>query len=65
MIQTNKILVVCLCMAILFGCQSKQAEVTHEKVTFEVLHNDIMTRMPGSMAVAGDYLMWYDPFARD
>lgn len=55
----------CMCMATLMGCQSKQAEVTQEKVTFEVLHNDIMTRMPGSMAVAGDYLMWYDPFARD
>ena len=65
MIQASKILVVCLCMAILFGCQSKQAEVAHEKVTFQVLHHEIMTRMPGSIAVAGDYLMWYDPFARD
>ena len=65
MIKTTKTLTVCLCIIILTGCQSKQSEVAHEKAIFEVLHNDIQTRMPGSMTVAGNYITWEDPFARD
>lgn len=65
MIQSYKTLAVCFCAVTLFGCQSKQAEVPREEKPFEVLHNDIMTRMPGILAVAGDYVVWEDPFSRD
>lgn len=51
---------------LLFGCHSGQEqEVVREKATAQVLHNDIMTRMPGTMVVVGDYVVWEDPFARD
>lgn len=63
--EGNKILLYCLCLICLFGCQSKQEEVVREKAAYQVLDDEIMTQMPGSMAVAGDYLMWYDPFATD
>ena len=36
-----------------------------EKVTYQVLDGEIMTQMPGFMFMAGDYLVWEDPFARD
>lgn len=53
-------------MALLSGCHSGQErEVVREKATAQVLHNDIMTRMPGTMVVVGDYVVWEDPFARD
>ena len=54
-----------LFLTVLFGCQSKPTEVVREKATYQILDDEIMTRMPGSMAIAGDYLMWYDPFASD
>ena len=54
-----------LFLAALFGCQSKPTEVVREKATCQVLDDEIMTRMPGSIAVAGDYLVWEDPFASD
>lgn len=51
---------------LLSGCHSGQKqEVVREKATAQVLHNDIMTRMPGTMIVVGDYVVWEDPFARD
>ena len=54
-----------LFLTVLFGCQSKPTEVVREKATYQILDDEIMTRMPGSMAVAGDYLVWHDPFASD
>ncbi|WP_071150406.1 hypothetical protein [Bacteroides ndongoniae] len=50
----------------LYGCQSvKKREVVREKATAQILHNDIMTRMPGTMIIVGNYVVWEDPFARD
>lgn len=53
-------------VALFYGCHSVQErEVVREKATAQVLHNEIMTRMPGTMVVVGDYVVWEDPFARD
>lgn len=65
MYKAIKIFAACLCGMVILGCQSKQREVVREKVLFQILDSNIMTRMPGSMSVAGDYLVWEDPFARD
>ena len=47
----------------LFGCKSKNTQ--YERKSYTLLDNEIMTTMPGSLIVAGDYLVWEDPFARD
>ena len=33
--------------------------------TYELLDDEIATTMPGTLRVAGDFLVWEDPFARD
>lgn len=48
---------------LLLGCKSEN--VQYEKISYKLLDDDIMTIMPGSLIVAGDYLVWTDPFARD
>lgn len=43
----------------------KKPNVEYVSVTHEVLNDDILTTMPGDLLVAGDFLVWEDPFARD
>lgn len=50
-------------VSFLFGCESKNTQ--YERISYTLLDDDIMTTMPGSLIVAGDYLVWTDPFARD
>lgn len=51
---------------VLCGCASeKKQPVEYVSATHEVLNDDIMTTMPGTIRVAGDFLVWEDPFARD
>lgn len=48
---------------LLVGCKSEN--IQYEEISYKLLDNNIMTTMPGSLIVAGDYLVWTDPFARD
>lgn len=58
----------CLLMcfgALLIGCQQREKNIAYEKVNYQLLNDSIMTRMPGDLIVADNYLVWEDPFARD
>lgn len=50
----------------LCSCASeKKQNVEYVSATHEVLDDEIMTTMPGTLYVADDFLVWEDPFARD
>lgn len=58
----------CRCLLLYFfllSCQNGGEDVLYEKRIYKLLDGDIMTTMPGSLTVAGDFLVWTDPFARD
>ena len=50
---------------LLSGCRNRESSLSYEEKTPIVLNDSLMTRMPGTLLVAGDYLVWEDPFARD
>ena len=51
---------------VLCGCTGeKKQNVEYISATHEVLDDDIMTTMPGTILIAGDFLVWENPFARD
>lgn len=52
-----------LCLLFFFGCKTE--DVQYEKVSYEVLSDEIMTTMPGSLILTGNFLVWGDPFSRD
>lgn len=47
------------------SCGVGNGEVSRESRTYQLLEDEIMTRMPGSLLIAGDYLVWEDPFSRE
>lgn len=50
----------------LYGCANeKKLNVEYVSATYELLDDEIATTMPGTLRVAGDFLVWEDPFARD
>lgn len=55
-----------LMLFFLCSCTSeKKRNVENVNATYELLDDEIVTTMPGSLRVAGDFLVWEDPFARD
>ena len=46
------------------ACSGKH-EVEKVEVKYELLSDDVFTRMPGNLLLAEDYLVWTDPFATD
>ena len=55
-------------LILLFLCScanERKRDVEYVSVTHEVLDDEIATTMPGILRVAGDFLVWEDPFARD
>lgn len=50
----------------LWGCAGeKKQSVEYADATYKLLDDEIATTMPGTLRVAGDFLVWEDPFARD
>lgn len=55
-----------LILFFLYGCANeKKQNVEYVSATYELLDDEIATTMPGTLRVAGDFLVWEDPFARD
>lgn len=55
-----------LILLFLCGCTTeKRQNVEYASVTYELLNDEIVTTMPGTLRVADDFLAWEDPFARD
>lgn len=55
-----------LLLFFLSGCTSKKEQnVEYVSATYELLNDEIVTTMPGTLRVAGDFLVWENPFARD
>ena len=48
----------------LMSCSEKQ-EVERLEVKYELLSEDVFTRMPGNLLLSDDYLVWTDPFTTD
>lgn len=48
----------------LFSCSEKM-EVERVEAKYELLSEDIFTRMPGNLLLADSYLVWTDPFTTD
>lgn len=50
----------------LCGCiTEKRQNVEYISAAYELLNEEIVTTMPGTLRVAGDFLAWENPFARD
>ena len=55
-----------LILFFLYGCANeKKQNVEYVSATYELLDDEIATTMPGTLRVAGDFLVWEDPFSRD
>ena len=48
----------------LFSCSEKM-EVERVEAKYELLSEDVFTRMPGNLLLADSYLVWIDPFTTD
>lgn len=48
----------------LFSCTPKE-EVERITLQSQVLNDELLTTMPGDLILAGEYLIWSDPFAHD
>lgn len=44
---------------------SETQEVERVEAKYELLSDDVFTRMPGNLLLADDYLVWTDPFTTD
>lgn len=49
----------------LIGCKKEKKTVIYETAPYQLLNADIITTMPGNLLIAGKYLVWENPFARD
>lgn len=50
----------------LLGCTGENRKsIEYTDATYRLLDDEIVTTMPGSLRVAGDYLVWENPFAHD
>ena len=47
----------------LFSCSAKEQRIEAETITFDVLTDSVHSRMPGTLLVLNDYLVWEDVFA--
>lgn len=55
-----------LIFLLLWGCTSeKKQSVEYVDATYKLLDDEIVTTMPGTLRIAGDFLVWDNPFARD
>ena len=51
-----------LILFFLYGCANeKKLNVEYVSATYELLDDEIATTMPGTLRVAGDFLVWEDP----
>ena len=48
-----------------FVACSETQEVERVETKYELLSDDVFTRMPGNLLLADDYLVWTDPFTTD
>ena len=48
-----------------FVACSETQEVERVEAKYELLSDDVFTRMPGNLLLADDYLVWTDPFTTD
>lgn len=49
----------------LFSCSTNEKRIETETISFEVLTDSIHSRMPGTLLVLDDYLVWEDAFSFD
>ena len=60
----KKVYLSLLCLLV-FACKKETTDVPYEAISYQLLHDEIMTTMPGDLIIADKYLVWTDPFARD
>ena len=44
---------------------TEESKVERVEAKYELLSDDVLTRMPGNLLLADDYLVWTDPFTTD
>ena len=49
----------------LCSCTKKEQRIETETVSIEIVTDSVYTRMPGTLVVSDNYLVWEDPFAND
>lgn len=47
------------------SCSSKDADVQRITLQPQILHDELITTMPGDLLLIDDYLVWSDPFSHD
>lgn len=56
----------CLILLFLLGCTGENRKgVEYVNATYRLLDDEIVTTMPGTLRISGDFLVWEDPFSRD
>lgn len=58
---TLNLLIIYICV-LLFSCTNKEHKVDIEAISYTVITDSIYSRMPGTLLISKDYLIWQDPF---